>query len=697
MYNEGILTYIEYSSYLKSETKPSKMAEALSISNKGRQLVCSVCQKTFEEMMVSSCFHTFCMDCLKGQVSYSGRTLYRCPICKASVNLPGEVISGLKNDYDDAEDNIYSSSSLNQTCDICSDDRMAVNRCMQCQENLCRVCTNAHTKMKASRYHRHMIVRLAGDTVTGDLEGSRSLKNCWRHRNEEMKFVCKECDVVLCMVCKLLEHKDHVIKPIAEEARIVRGKLTSLLQKQVGLSEMLQAKINNSETRTEFPHQLEQELVKLNLQASKMHAEIEAEKEKAEKELKVYYDDDLSKYDKDRETLRKDFETYSEVNTEALQLLNSNDDAYVVGKGAFLYKRLNEIEENMKGLSRTSPTKPPKHFNYGTIDPGQLQSMMGYVSESKPQISQPQLDHNVSYSPRSQGHYDQRQISPNLTSQREQTVVASFYGDLKLVSNFVVPYTDGIGYVYGIAPTTRGSAWISLLDHKTLCLIDTDGVVESLVDVGEVCEGVTANIDGDCYITCPRSRSIKKITPHGEVVDVLAQLQQIPHGICILSLGNKHGNDTATELYVCLTDSRLSESQKGCLRVFSENGDDLGRGFHLQAPVRVDAHSETNALCVSDYSNGCVTVTDLSGQFVKAIYTGEDDRELFKPLGVCFDAVGNVIIADWSGNTVCLVSQEGNYIKTLVNDIEGPQSVAYKNGLLWVGSKFGKIHVFTIN
>ncbi|XP_060595338.1 uncharacterized protein LOC132749546 [Ruditapes philippinarum] len=663
------------------------MAEALSVSNKGRKLVCSICQKTFEEMTVSSCFHTFCLDCLRGQVSTFGRSTYCCPICKASVNLPGEVISDLTKDNYDVDD--ISSSSLNQTCDICSDGRMAINRCMQCQESLCHACTNAHIKMKASRYHRHQVIPLRDDLFTDDLERSRSLKYCWRHRNEEIKFVCKECDVVLCMICKLMEHKDHVTKPVSEEASIVREKLTSLLQRQVGLGEMLKSKVNGSESReTNFPQQFEQELSKLNFQASKMHAEIETEKQKVEKELKLYYGDNLSKYEKDKESLRRDFEEYSKVNTEALQLLNSKDEAYVVGKGSFLYKRLNEMEENTRDITETPPVKPLKHFNYGTIDPDQLQRMMGYVCEKKPQISQSQ-------------EYDQR-LPQDLMNQREQSIAASFYGNLKLLSKFTVPFNDGIGYVYGIGPINQSNAWVTLLDHKTVTLMDTKGTIVSSVDVDDVCEDVTGNSDGDGYITCPRTKCIKRVTSYGQVNDVLAQLQQDPHGICLRSIGDTQRSDMITELYVCFTETRgatmpLFENQKGCLRVFSEDGDDLGRGFHLQAPVRVDAHADTNALCVSDYSNGCVTVCDLSGQYVKAIYTGEDDQEPFKPLGVCFDAIGNVIIADWSGNRVCLISQDGEYIKTLVSDIEGPQSVAFNNNLLWVGSKFGKVHVFSNN
>ncbi|XP_053404322.1 uncharacterized protein LOC123554177 [Mercenaria mercenaria] len=568
---------------------------------------------------------------------------------------------------------------------------MAINRCMQCEESLCHACTNAHLKMKASRYHRQHVVPLADQSITNYPDRSRSQKNCWRHRNEEIKFVCKECDVVLCLICKLLEHEHHVTKPISEEANEVRRRLASLLQKQIGLGEKLQMKIRETETRkTQYPHELEQELTKLNYQASQMHAEIENEKQKSEKELKHHYGDHLSKYETDRGHLTQDYEKYRAANTEALQLLNSNNDVYVVGKGMFLYDRLNEMECDIRDTSETSSIKPAKRFQYGSIDTQQIQSMMGYVSEN---------DSRSSLSPQ---RFEHRQMSADGMFLRESSMAASSIRNFKLYSKFVIPFTDGMGYVYGIAPVSQSRAWITLLDHETVVLIDIKGNILSSADVGDVCEDVTANLDGECYITCPRTKCIKRVGQNGQVEEVVSRFRQDPHGICLSQFGNTQDRDPMTELYVCFTETRgstvsLYDNQKGCLRVFSENGDDVGRSFHLQAPVRVDVHHDSNTLCVSDHSNGCVMISDLSGQFVKAIYTGENDEEMFKPLGVCFDSVGNVIIAEWSGNQVILVSQEGEYIKTLITDIEGPQSVAFKNGLLWVGGRLGKVNVYSMN
>lgn len=684
------------------------MAKAVSVSNQGRQLVCSICQKTFEEMTISSCFHTFCLDCLRGQVSSFSGTSYRCPICKASVSLPREVIAQLRRGSYDTDGYVYP-SALSQTCDICSDGKVALNRCMQCEESLCHACTNAHLKMKASRYHRQHVVPLTDQSAVKELERSRSQNYCWRHRNEEVQFFCKECDVLLCLICKLLEHEHHVTKSVSEEANDTRRRLASLLQKQVSLGEKLQMKIRETEARkSQYPLELDQQLLRLNYQASQMHSEIENEKQKAENELKQHYGDHLSRFKADEGQLGRHYEEYRAANSEVFQLLRSDNDVYVVGRGKLLCNRLNEIENDVENRSEISESKPSKHFQNGVIDSQQLHSMMGYVSEKRGKSLLRQPGRRTM-----QTSADRECRSPevvsNLSNRDNMSARSLSYrvensapGKTESYSSFVTPYNDGIGYVYGIAPVDQNKAWITLLDHNSVLLLDTKGNVLSSVDCGSVCEDVAANSDSDCYVTCPGSKCIKHVSHDGAVEPIASELPQDPHGICLVQTMNTENGDIKNELYVCFTvtnSSSLSmyDNQKGCLRVFSEAGEDMGRMCLSQAPVRIDIHPDSSTLCVSDHSHGCALVTDLTGQFVKAIYTGESEEDVFKPLGVCFDSRGNVIVADWSGNRVSLISQEGVYMKTLVEDVDGPQTVAFRNGLLWVGSKHGVVNVYSLS
>lgn len=677
------------------------MARAMSVPNQGRQLVCSICQKQFPEMTLSSCFHTFCLDCLRGQVSSYGGSKYRCPICKTSIELPGEIIRDLNSENYTIEHRGqgHYTDRPSEVCDICAERRMAVNRCLHCEESLCDVCTNAHLTMKASRYHRQHVIplRSEGRYSADDLyniKRSRSEKTCWRHRNEEIQFVCKRCDVVLCLICKLMEHENHVTKPISEEAGNIRRTLVSLLQKQVSLGEKLQLKLKEAETKkTQYPLELENELSKLNYQATKLHSEIENEKENVERELRKHYGDYVQKYDTDSKQLMRNYDEYRDMNTEALQLLNDDNDVYVVDKGMFLCKRLQEMENELKKRPEDGHGTPYKRYHYGNLDPDRIQDMMGHVG-GRPSHTimspQQQLPTERYYSP--------GEVTPGARSHTSQS--ASFHSPIPTnrTSKFTVPFSDGLGYVYGIAPVDTSKAWISLLDHSIVMLIDSVGNVITSVDVGDICEDVTGDEEGGCYVTCPRTKAVKHISANEDVETVLSELRQDPHGIAVLQVANREQSTVQRELYVCFTSTRgstvsLYDNQKGSVRIFDEHGQDLGRSFNLQAPVRIAVHAKSNHLCVSDHSNGCVLISDLSGQYVKAIYTGQKEHDLFKPLGVCFDNRGNVIFADWRGNNVSMIGPDGEFMGTVSQDLDGPQSVAYRGGLLWTGGKHGAVCV----
>ncbi|KAL4220724.1 hypothetical protein ACF0H5_021119 [Mactra antiquata] len=718
------------------------MAEAFTVS--GKKLVCSICQKSFQEMTVSSCFHTFCLDCLGNDISQYGRSNYHCPICNTPVTLPRDVINSLKKDGYAANNSVKPGTSfshspvLNKYCDICSDGRLAVSRCLQCEESLCQNCTNAHLKMKASRYHNQQVVSLDENTKLdyGNLDDRRrSEKYCWRHRGEEIKFYCRQCNIVLCLICKLMEHENHVTKPISEEAKEIRRKLNSLMQKSMNRGDTLHMKVQELEMKkAKYPLELDEELNKINYQASQMHSEIENEKKRAENELKSHYGNYLSKYESDSDNIRQDYNTYRSVNMEALQILNSDNDVLVIERGNSVREKLDQIDHDLTDYTRVAAGSPTKKFGHGKIDSNLIHSMMGKVQStpkvrSAPQIhtsrSQPQTPiNNGQHQSQTTGYNgngpqqvridsryeivdDTSRAGSHMSMMRSQggsrASIRSNVTDTAYMFN--VPYMDGLGYVYGLAPTSNNHVWVSLLDHSYIILMSNHGDQLSMVEVDDVCENICSDKRDGCYVTCPRSRVIKHVTKDGDVISVLEDLPDIPHGICMGSIKFEQTEDgeRLNELYVCFTDLTGLNSEvysgsgtKGCVRIFSETGDDLEQGFVTQSPIRLDVHTRTNTLCISDHTNGCISVTDSTGHFVKALYTGEND-EVFKPLGVCFDRHGNIIIADWESNTVSVIDQDGKYIRNLTCDIEGPQSVAVSNGRIWIGGKSGMIQVYYLD
>ncbi|WAR28053.1 TRI33-like protein [Mya arenaria] len=695
------------------------MAEAVAVHSEGKQLTCSICQRQFREMTVSSCFHTFCLDCLRGHMTPStpGRGLttpgrgYTCPLCQSPVILPESVVRHLKKGDTlipaGTVTRRYSPAVAN-TCDVCQDGRMALYRCLQCEQSFCNTCTNAHLKMRSSRYHEQQLIPLTGQGHLDDHQEdqkSRLSKYCERHRNDEIKFVCRQCGTLLCIVCKLLEHEGHVTKLVSEEANEIRENLTTLMQKQIGLGERLKMQMRENENRKyQYPQSLDQELSKLNIQATHMHREIDVERDRKENELLNHYDHHIETNNQDLEYRQRDYNDFMAINSEALHLLNEDNDIYVTKKGSYICKRLKEIENETKEQRKESST-PSMTFRSGQIEQNKLENMLGKLS------SQPMATHRQVRVLSPQGQTFTRQRSPDGRSLADSlfeevpiNISASKNEPHPLtitpMSNFKLPYSDGIGYVYGIAPVDGDKAWVTMLDSEKVMLVNTHGEVLVTVNVGHIAEDVTDDGKGGCFITCPTSKSVKHIHISGEetvVSSVVENLAQDPHGIALLQYFDDDIQDFFQELYVTFTETRGSrmsqyDNQKGQVRIFTNTGEQLGQSFCLQSPIRIDVAPDSDDMIVSDHSAGCVMICDRAGLNVGGLYKGSEN-ELFKPLGVCFDGFGGVLIADWRAETVTRVTMEGARLGVVVRGLKGPQSVAVKEGILWVGGREGLIQV----
>ena len=657
----------------------NNMATAMSTKNEKRELSCSICRSTMPEMTVSSCFHTFCKKCLDGHIRSSrSKTQYECPICNTSVTLSSELGKNSLRDPRRPE-SVYTGIPWNEYCDICSGKVPGVNRCLECNESFCDNCTMVHMRMKASRYQGHRVVPLWDDATMPPYDETQ--KFCPRHRNEEIIVVCKQCKVLLCLICKLMEHEHHVTRLISEEAEDVRRNLSDVLQHQIGLSESLHTKKEMLHSnKSHIARGLDNEIAKIRHQASKLELQIDKEKTEKERELIEHYESLHRNNTNASEVVNEDFEEFASISKKAQFLLDHNDDVGLVREGPGLYAKLSELEQNRTPLNVGNPSKT---FVPGSINERSIDQMLGYVGDRD------SIPVNRS-----------RESLPTSSAASERPVTGSVaLLRASLVSSFQIHFLDTIGYIYGIAPVGNNKAWVTMLEHPEVTLVDVNGTVIDQVHVGEACDGVATDWHGGCFVSCPNSQSVKHIIVYGatKLETILENLSKDPHGIA--TMRTERGSE---ELFVCFTDTRgigaaAYDSPKGCVRLFSFMGDDHGVSFTVQAPVRIDVDSKSELLCISDHSNRCVLVCDKTGKFVKALYTGDDTPGEFRPLGVCFDPFGGVLIANWKSGKIQRITVEGDLIQNLLVDLDGPQAIAVDDSRqLWVGCKQGRVQVYKL-
>ena len=221
--------------------------------------VCSLCLETYmKEPKLLSCFHSFCFNCLEKYVKENVKdNEFKCPLCNDSIVLPeGGVRNFETNIYIDIE----ALSKLKHHCDLCGPDVDAANHCTECNENYCKRCTEMHTRMKLSRTHSLINVDLSGDkrTVTKTLY-------CEKHPKEEVKVICKDCDMMLCLVCKLTDHEKHTSIDIEDVAKTVMDNMQQNVQemfKNITILEDVEQRQRDTEQEVNKRKQGELEKVK---------------------------------------------------------------------------------------------------------------------------------------------------------------------------------------------------------------------------------------------------------------------------------------------------------------------------------------------------------------------------------------------------------------------------------------------------
>jgi len=102
---------------------------------------------------------------------------------------------------------------------MCSDEENeATFFCVECQEYLCEMCTNAHKTVRLTENHQVISLEEMKDGNQMNVI-SKSISNsqiyCQIHQEEEIKLFCEDCKLSICSLC-VPQHPSHKILVISE-------------------------------------------------------------------------------------------------------------------------------------------------------------------------------------------------------------------------------------------------------------------------------------------------------------------------------------------------------------------------------------------------------------------------------------------------------------------------------------------------
>ncbi|KAL3890174.1 hypothetical protein ACJMK2_002466, partial [Sinanodonta woodiana] len=321
---------------------------------------CSICMDSFKNPKLISCHHSFCYKCLEDYVQvnlHNGR--FNCPICRTSIHLPESGISGFQT-------NFYIDTDTNEKfpCDICGPKSMACSRCLDCEENLCQTCCYVHEKSKATRDHK------ISDLVTLDSETKGKIRQrvfCDQHPDEEIKLVCQDCKVPICLMCKAVEHDIHPTKSLAEVAAKIRITLdTNLSQFSDKLRLIKAATLKREELDISINVAEHEELKAFDEHCSQLHKAIDEEAEKFREKIKDVYRLLKEQNAVIRSYMQGEFKSCSNAKNIAQTLRDEGTDIDIIKKGPDMEQLI------YAAILKTDPPTPTIRVNSKLFSPAKI-------------------------------------------------------------------------------------------------------------------------------------------------------------------------------------------------------------------------------------------------------------------------------------------------------------------------------------
>ncbi|XP_038133580.1 E3 ubiquitin-protein ligase TRIM21-like [Cyprinodon tularosa] len=202
------------------------------------QFLCSICLDVFTDPVSTPCGHNFCKACITQH--WYGNVLYNCPLCKEhftsrpelEVNtLFSELVSQFRREAQ--QEAISSSSSEQQAakpgevpCDVCTGTKLkALKSCLVCLLSYCQTYLEPH--LTAPRLKKHQLME-----PVENLED----RMCLQH-DKPLELFCRTDQTCVCLLCPVLDHKNHEFVPLREETE---GKKAELRKTEDEVQKMIQ-------------------------------------------------------------------------------------------------------------------------------------------------------------------------------------------------------------------------------------------------------------------------------------------------------------------------------------------------------------------------------------------------------------------------------------------------------------------------
>ena len=675
---------------------------------------CGLRLKKFREPRLLPCFDSFCKECLSVYIDAKGNgKTFSCPLCSESIDIPENGANGFDTNIHVATTKAVSAVFQRPDCDICETTEPAINRCVECRQNMCQRCSRNHLKIKSTRHHH-----LANMT---DPEGRVYLTSkafCTKHQSEEITFFCIQCQQSICLKCRLTIHENHLTEDLSDSASKTRQLLKGALQEGEQTVNSLHSQYNDYKNYSKNVGIMKgQILATLAAQTQRLHKLID----EMSVRLSYFVDEETSSEQHYIESRTRELEnaiTSCKARIRAAnQIVECGSDVELVQSVGKLGARMQKIINPT--ITFIKPNRLEIDYIPSVVVDEDLEGLFGVLNS--------------------------RVQSPDYIMTEE-------------IVSFRLEESDDV--VNCICPTSKGEAWVTVGWTSEIRLINRTGVTIKSCFISSDIDFIALDKTGLLYISCRAEKCIRKINEEMEIVESIV-FDGFPRGLAVTGNGN---------LLVCLPKSKtyfeyspahvnivrkisteksnsvnygetgdlfvypirvalniygdicVSDNLRHSVTIFEKNGkinsiyygqkstDDLGRNSVQDSPrsqIRVSRNNGGDDIVSRRGSDGDFeesVITARSGKTPKGtpIARGLSDPEKemnpFDPRGLACDIYGHVLVTEYSSNSVHLLDHSGRFLRLLLTEDDGmfgPTSVAIDDGgFLWIGGGNATIRVY---
>ena len=246
-------------------------------------------------------------------------------------------------------------------------------------------------------------------------------------------------------------------------------------------------------------------------------------------------------------------------------------------------------------------------------------------------------------------------------------------------------------------------AWINMQEEGNAVLMDANGrtvITREKVQPQDLCCDKTGNL----YICHFDGGWISRLTPDQHVKDIVNTMPLRPFSLCITQSG---------DILVALVDVSIADFKK-CKQTYIARLDNIGRE---KQRIQFEEDGKTRLFQYTTYvvenKNNDIVVLDHIGKYqgrlyilndkgaIKHSYSGTSQLDaIFNSYSVCCDDQCRIIVADMDNSAFHLLNPRGDLLQLLMTEKDGlvlPYSVGLCDGLLWIGTREGKVIVAEYN